>query len=70
METIQRSAIRNLDTGKIIDDCIPDNMPDRILNRRIPLNIDIRIELTLREADRRYRVRGPADGVCQGGRST
>ena len=47
MGTVQRRVIRSLGTGKIIDDCVPDNTPDRILNRRNLSNIVIRIELTL-----------------------
>ena len=56
--TVKRRVIRNCATGKIIDDCFPDDVPDRLLNRRVPAAIDIRIELTLKEADRLYKQKG------------
>ena len=48
---VKRRVIRNLATGKVIDQCEPEHTPDRVLNRELPEPTHIRVELELKEAE-------------------
>ena len=60
---VARRVVRNLATGKIIDDCVPEDTSDSVLHRRLPHPEDIRIELTMRGALSMYNKIGPE--VCE-----
>ena len=47
---VHRRIIRSLTTGKVIDDCIIKDTPDRILHRRMKDADDIRVELIMEGA--------------------
>ena len=50
MHEVHRRTIRSLSTGKVVDDCIVDNIKDSELNRRLNIPDDIRVELTMKGA--------------------
>ena len=56
---IARRIIRHLDTGKVIDDCVPDNEPDERLFRRIEPGTHYKIELVMKNAAKRFQRIGP-----------
>ena len=56
---ITRRVIRDLNTGKVIDVCQPDLVPDRILHRELGTRTDIIVEVTTEDAERMYQVKGP-----------
>ena len=60
---VARRVVRNLNTGKIVDDCVPDEVPDAMLTRQLPQPEDIRIELTMKGALQMYNRMGP--DVCE-----
>ena len=47
---VLRRIIRDVDTGKVIDDCQPDIVPDATLFRSLPEKRNIRVELIMRDA--------------------
>ena len=47
---VRRRIIRSLTTGKVIDDCIIKETPDKLLNRRMKDADDIRVELVMEGA--------------------
>ena len=52
---VERRTIWNLDTGKIIDDCMVEDTPDSELYRELPFETNIRVELTLKSAIDMYK---------------
>ena len=56
---IHRRVITSLTTGKVIDDCVIDDVCDDELNRVMPYPDDVRIELTLKGAIKMFEVVGP-----------
>ena len=42
--------MRSLAAGKLIDDCVVDDVADSVLNRHLPYPEDVRIELTMKGA--------------------
>ena len=61
---VYRRVVRSLSTGKVIDDCILDDVSDQILRRSIPGTDNVRVELIMRDALRMYQKKG-ADVVEQ-----
>ena len=55
---VYRRIVQNLDTGKIIDDCIIDDTPDEVLYRDLDKETNIRVELVLRGALALYERKG------------
>ena len=49
MSEVHRRIIRDADTGKLIDDCSPDDVSDEKLYRRIPEKRNLRIELVMKD---------------------
>ena len=49
----------SLSTGKLLDECVIDDTPDRLLCRPLPCKDDIRVELTLKNAEALYMRKGP-----------
>ena len=59
MEDIQSRRIWSLTTGRLLDECDVENTPDSVLNRKMLQANDIRIELTVKNAEAPYRRKGP-----------
>ncbi len=59
LQDVHRRIVRSLRTGKIIDDCIVDDVKDDVLNRRLHKPEDVRVELIMKDAMRMYAVKGP-----------
>ena len=57
-QDVYRRVTTNLRTGKIIDDCIVDDVADDVLHRRLPAPESIRVELTMRGAEKMFDRRG------------
>ena len=55
---IHRRTVWSLRTGKIIDDCYVDDVPERILRRELEHEDDVRIELVLKDALALYERKG------------
>ena len=55
---VQRRIVRNVDTGKILDDCVPDDTVDEKLYRTIE-KTNIRVELVMKDAAKWFRIQGP-----------
>ena len=56
---VHRRIIRDADTGKLIDDCIPELTADEKLFRKIPEKRNIRIELVMKDAAKWFLKHGP-----------
>ena len=52
---IERRIIRDAITGKLIDDCRPDDTADAVMLRRLPLPTSIRVEVIMRDAAKWFR---------------
>ena len=52
---VHRRIIRSLTTGKVIDDCIVDDVSDEVLKRRIPVADNLRVELVMKQALAMYQ---------------
>ena len=55
---VYRRLVRSLSTGKFIDDCIVEDVDDRVLRRPIPVPDDLRVELIMRDALSMYQRKG------------
>ena len=55
---VHRRTVWNLNTGRIIDDCIIDDTHDKDLYRSLPVETDIRVELVLKDALAMYAREG------------
>jgi len=55
---VHRRIVRNLSTGKVMDDCIIDDTPDEELFRDLEYETDIRVELILKDALEFYQRKG------------
>ena len=53
-----RRTVWDLSSGKLIDDCIVDDTPDELLFRSLPHEMDIRVELVLKDALALYARKG------------
>ena len=47
---VHRRTIWSLSRGKVIDNCIADDVPDHVLNRIVNEPDDIRVELAMKDA--------------------
>ena len=56
MKDVQRRTIRSLTTGKVIDDCVVEDMLEEVLHRRMRTVDSIRVELTIKGALRQYEA--------------
>ena len=59
MSDIHSRKIWSLSTGKIIDSSIIDDTPDAQLHRFLDVPDDIRVELTLKGAEKLFERKGP-----------
>ena len=55
---VYRRVIRSLTTGKVVDDCIVDDVSDEMLKRRMPTADNLRVELIMRGAVAMYESKG------------
>ena len=55
---VYRRVVRSLSTGKVIDDCIIDDVSDQILRRSLPSTDNVRVELIMRDALGMYQKKG------------
>ena len=55
---MHRRTVWNLETGRMIDDCVVDDTPDGILHRELPEEMNIRVELVLKDAISMYQRKG------------
>ena len=55
---VHRRIIRNADTGKLIDDCIPEDVPDDKLYRKLNEKMNIRVQLVMKDASKWFRHSG------------
>ena len=56
---VHRRIVRSLDTGRIIDDCVVDDIRDDVLNRKLHKPEDVRVELIMKDAVQMYLTNGP-----------
>ena len=59
MVDIQHRRVWSLTTGKLLDDCCIDDVPDAELHRELPQPDDVRVEVTLRSAIELFERKGP-----------
>ena len=59
MSDVQYRRVWSLTTGKLLDECCIDDVPDRELHRPLREPDDIRVELTLRNAITLFKRKGP-----------
>ena len=59
MMDVHRRVIRSLTTGKVLDDCIVDEVKDDVLHRPLKQEDSIRVELTMKGALKLFEVKGP-----------
>ena len=59
MQDIQSRRIRSLTTGKIIDECNIENTPDERLYRELERPDNLRVEVTLKGAEKLFMRHGP-----------
>ena len=57
-QEIQRRVIRDNATGRVIDDCVPENTSDEDLRRALPRQLSIRVELHLKDAAKMFISKG------------
>ena len=57
-QDVYRRVTTSLRTGKIIDDCIIDDVPDSVLHRRMQAPESIRVELTMMGAVEMFKQKG------------
>lgn len=55
---VYRRTVWDLGSGRVIDDCIVDDTPDEELYRKLPHEMDIRVELVLKDALSMYKREG------------
>ena len=55
---IHRRFISSLSTGRVLDDCVVDDVPDAVLGRFMDRPDDIRVELTMKGAVELYSRAG------------
>ena len=55
---VHRRVVRSLTTGKVIDDCIIDDVSERVLRRPLPEPDNIRVELIMKNALAMYQRKG------------
>ena len=55
---VYRRVVRSLSTGKVIDDCIVEDVDDGVLRRSIPEPDDLRVELIMCDALSMYQRKG------------
>ena len=55
---VYRRIIRSLKTGRVIDDCLVDDVPDSVLHRPLREPEDIRVELIMHGATRMFETKG------------
>ena len=58
MHEVHRRIVGSLTTSKVIDDCVIEGTPDRILHRRMKDADNIRIELIMKGALKMYEELG------------
>ena len=58
IDDVHRRTIWSLSKGRIIDDCLVDDVPDKTLNRWLDEPDDIRVELTMKNALSMYHRSG------------
>ena len=61
VQDVHRRVIRSLSTGKVIDDCVVDDTPDKLLNRHLRVPDDIRVELIMKNAVKAFNF--DRDGI-------
>ena len=55
---VERRIVYDLQTGKVIDDCVVDDAADQDLYRELEFETDIRVELILKDALSMYEKKG------------
>ena len=58
MSDVHKRTIWNLRTGRMIDECIVEDVSDEVLHRELPQEDDIRVELVMRDALAMYERKG------------
>ena len=58
LSDVHRRIVRCLKSGSVIDDCVIDDTADSVLERALPMETDLRVELILRGAKRMYEMIG------------
>ena len=59
VQDVHRRIVRSLSTGRVVDDCIIDDVPDEKLNRKLHRPDDLRVELVMKDSLKMYEVKGP-----------
>ena len=55
---VHKRVVRSPSTGKVIDECVVDDVPDAILHRRLAMPDNIRADLTMKCATKMFEVKG------------
>ena len=56
---VHRRIVRDVGTGKVIDDCIPDIVADEKLFRELPEKRNLRVEVVMKDAAKWFRHSRP-----------
>ena len=56
---VDRRTIIDVKTGKILDQCRPDDTADEVLNRKLPVQRDIMVELVVKSAREEFNKMRP-----------
>ena len=59
MSEISSRTMRRVRSGKVIDECNPEDVPDVELHRSLPEPMDIKVEVQVRDAPRMFQRQGP-----------
>ena len=58
IKDVHRRIISDAKTGRVIDDRIVDDTPDEVLHRHLREEMDIRVELVMRDAIQMFNIKG------------
>ena len=50
LSDVHRRTVWSLSTGRVIDDCLVDDVADEVLHRKMPVADDLRVELVMKDA--------------------
>ena len=56
---VERRILRDADSGKLIDDCRPEDTPDDVFFWKLPAKRNVRVELAMKSAAKWFKQMGP-----------
>ena len=58
MEDVSWRKTIDIRTGRVIDECCPEDVPDRVLHRELPEATCIRVEVRVKQAEEMFMKKG------------